>query len=849
MPYYVNPDFWEYNKIINDVNTWSNTMYGNPNTLDFRGDDTNKIYIRNMGAYVRSPYLLSSGYNKPIIDNGGNGGGFNVIANVVNTVINGGDNVGVVKFNTISKDSLITAITQQQSQTLEFGKDGGYFYLNRDDRRLGLKFFSVDKSTVIEKLNEIMNNDEWVCVKSTDMFIDKGGERREKDNNYSVVCNWHYDSYNAFGSTYPLSGVCLYFPLACFNTQSFSSSMVFNCPFEDWYFAHQYPFAYDISTLNDEYFENIIEQERPMFIVFNNTRLFKKSVIIDYMNKWGVPFTFSENEAINTPIDELSDYKPFKNGQPENEKNVGGDGNGDNVSDKINLSKPTIQPISTFTQHYAVSYDNVNNLRSFLWDDDFLSNLRKLTTSPIENIVSCRMFPFNIYQHDTSGLIASGVNIGNIASNISGFKIKPTYNCLFDLGFIKINEYFGDFCDYSPYTTIDLYLPYYGLIPLDVDEVMNETIHLYYVVDITTGDCTSLLFSHNTMIDTRTFKIGVEVPMTSSDASSYYRNLINASVSGASQISMGGSNPFNSLSGTMTIANGFLNKRHIEKVGNYSPMNSLYMPQKPYLNIRRPYKVISSNYVNENGYPVDYYGKLNECLGYCRLANVELDLDIPTDMKDELTEILENGFYIEKTKEPYIIFKALRGMLQKVGSILKKSNIDTISSGVNTISIPDEIINLPEYGVGVNQIFNVVNLTDGKYYHNIKSLDLGSIDYRFWNYRFWFILDIPNYGLNDHADIICANYETNSYNGLNRHDGIASFENRIYIRDDSFNGDVNAFKNAMNGVILYYAASSPTETDISQYMINDLKFDGDIQYHTIDGYDGVFNNDYDIVYK
>lgn len=375
----------------------------------------------------------------------------------------------------------------------------------------------------------------------------------------------------------------------------------------------------------------------------------KKSELIDILNSIGVPFSFSEDDCQNKPVDEFPDYKPIPDGQPENEYNVGGDGTGNNHNDKITLNNPSTKPYSVFNSMYAISGNSLTNLRNYLWRTDFLEDLRKLTSDPIENIVSCAMYPFNIPNHDSANCSSANVVIGNIDTSITASKILSGYNCLLDMGSLAIEEYWGDYADYSPYTRIELYLPYYGLISLDTNEVMGRTIHLYYVVDFTTGTTSSLLMCDDRLIDERTFNIAIQVPVTGNDNASYMRKAVISAVSGASTIALGTAtaNPLGILGGATTIASGVMDRRTIEKTGNTSPLNGLYMPQTAFITIKRPYKVVSANYTHDNGYPIDYYGMLSECSGYTRLANVEIDIDMSTEEREELKTILERGFYIE----------------------------------------------------------------------------------------------------------------------------------------------------------------------------------------------------------
>lgn len=58
-----------------------------------------------------------------------------------------------------------------------------------------------------------------------------------------------------------------------------------------------------------------------------------------------------------------------------------------------------------------------------------------------------------------------------------------------DCGSIPINEYWGNFIDYNPYTSMTIYLPYCGTFDIDVNDVMNGVLYLKYIVNLANGNC------------------------------------------------------------------------------------------------------------------------------------------------------------------------------------------------------------------------------------------------------------------------------------------------------------------------------------------------------------------------
>lgn len=143
----------------------------------------------------------------------------------------------------------------------------------------------------------------------------------------------------------------------------------------------------------------------------------------------------------------------------------------------------------------------------------------------------------------------------------------------------------------------------------------------------------------------------------------------------------------------------------------------------------------------------------------------------------------------------------------------------------NELEIPQEIRNVEGYGWGISdECYNYVDFERKVFVKKVGKVDLGSLG---WTYNTSFFANpMFYYNLTDSKisiNKIQPKYEKTTV-GLNlmadKTFNVNSGSKYIYVRDDSYT-DATAFKEAMNGVYLYYELAEPIETDIYEYITSD----------------------------
>ena len=151
----------------------------------------------------------------------------------------------------------------------------------------------------------------------------------------------------------------------------------------------------------------------------------------------------------------------------------------------------------------------------------------------------------------------------------------------------------------------------------------------------------------------------------------------------------------------------------------------------------------------------------------------------------------------------------------------------------NAYPIPEAIKALPGYGWSAGTARNWVDYENKKYYQCVQSVDLGTLAwlYRPEQQRFYAIADSitgkfsESFGIV--PNIIVAKYDTVCFNDITtkidnmKASAVKTANDFISIRNTAYT-DAATFKQAMQGVILYYELEKPIVTDISTLIPDDF---------------------------
>lgn len=331
-----------------------------------------------------------------------------------------------------------------------------------------------------------------------------------------------------------------------------------------------------------------------------------------------------------------------------------GGGDGDSELDPDDIDKmpipdlPTVSATDTgLVTLYTATNAQLQSLGAYLWSNlwDIETNFKKLFSDPMNCLVGLSIVPVT-----PSAGGAQNVKFGNITTNIALNVLSSQYVEL-DCGSVSIKEYVGSFLDYSPYVNISIYLPYVGYRELSPDDVMNDTIHVVYHVDVLSGGCCAmvetgkkgLLYSFNGSCITN-------VPITAINYSGAIQNAVSAVGAGLTTVAgiATGAAPLTAVGAASMLssaANTAMNsKPTIQRSGAMGGAAGLMSCQKPFLVITRPRMSVPDKLNKFVGLTTNVTMNLSQVKGFTQVEHVHLSgIAATEDEKDELQRLLRQG--------------------------------------------------------------------------------------------------------------------------------------------------------------------------------------------------------------
>lgn len=383
----------------------------------------------------------------------------------------------------------------------------------------------------------------------------------------------------------------------------------------------------------------------------------KKADWEKFFDSLGMKWSWNLDDVISPDDDDLR--KPITPGQPENPI-IDDDGPGSNITDPVEYPDPPYIPNSTVYDRYFLSPNQIPDIKKFLFSDTFVDNIKRLWTNPAEYVISLVCYPFDVVNTGL-GTTNDVVSIGGVTSDVVATALTDRGVPYFYGGSVLVDNYYNSYLDYEPYTSIDIYIPYIGVRPLNVSQVVGHTLCIGYYIDLNTQQITALLGldgengNLGQVLTQYVGSIGVQAPLSGTSAQDMIRNIVTQTsglITGIGAIAGGvmGANPALLATGVSKTSNEILGGGHTAPsyYGSLSPVSGLFTPQIAYLIINRPRQAIPAAYPTQNGYSSSYSGKVSEFSGYLECTSVNLSSGNTMSEKEqqEITNLLIGGIYI-----------------------------------------------------------------------------------------------------------------------------------------------------------------------------------------------------------
>ena len=329
----------------------------------------------------------------------------------------------------------------------------------------------------------------------------------------------------------------------------------------------------------------------------------------------------------------------------------GGYGLGSMPTDNIIIPElPVINMSDTGATLYSLTAAQMKAFRSWLWSTNWVDNLKKIRTDPMQNIIGISVVDIPI----TAGLNAL-VYVGNVASTVEANVVSNSFVEL-DCGEISLDEYYGSFADYEPFIATTLYLPKVGFIQIPADVCVNNTIKVVYHIELSSGEglcyvqLTSKRDGFTYIWNTYTCHVTSNITLSAQDHSQQLVALGNAIINTGISASNAIVNPAavaqgltNTLSSCIDVAT---TKNPTSTKGNVGNMSAVMCYKKPYLLINRTNLTKPSSFQENNGYLINYTATIGGHTGFLQTRNYHCSFNAPYSHRAEIERLMDGGIII-----------------------------------------------------------------------------------------------------------------------------------------------------------------------------------------------------------
>lgn len=298
-------------------------------------------------------------------------------------------------------------------------------------------------------------------------------------------------------------------------------------------------------------------------------------------------------------------------------------------------SPSTILPSGSASSLWAVynpTQAQLDSFGSWLWSSNLVEQIKKLFSDPMQAIIGVH----KVFATPSTGA-AQNIKCGYIDSGVPAAVVTDQYTTI-DCGTVDLREYFGNAFDYSPFTEVSLYLPFIGIVQLDVSDVMRGSVSVTYHVDVITGACLADVYIERDAAGGVLYQYSgsaiVTYPVSSGSYASAVTGVLSIGAGIAGTIATGGA-----LAPALIGGAAGLGKLHsnVQKSGSFSGAPGAMGCKIPYIIVSRPQINLPDDFTWYEGKPANDTVLIGSCSGYIRVKETHLE-NIPAT-KDELTEI------------------------------------------------------------------------------------------------------------------------------------------------------------------------------------------------------------------
>jgi len=300
---------------------------------------------------------------------------------------------------------------------------------------------------------------------------------------------------------------------------------------------------------------------------------------------------------------------------------------------------------------YIMTSDNVATLINYFNSsliDEPLDWLQTHFLKPFDAVIKCVWLPLT---YNNIGGTVADVKIGKDANSGAQGKrvVIATITDEFTINFTMTHHY-SDFRKAQPYSHMQLYIPFYGMLDINPLDFLTE-LKMSYHIDVVTGDTTIQLKDGSFVRSTINFCMGVDCPLSQVTTSG---NGIVSSIAGvaagvAGAVASGGASAV--ASGIGAVSSGI---NGILKAAQPTTSVKGGVAGRSMIDLTRPKIYETSSNTSDPadltaiaGRPCMQYLTLSSLSGYCQCGDASVNMAGLANDKTEVNSLLNSGIYIE----------------------------------------------------------------------------------------------------------------------------------------------------------------------------------------------------------
>lgn len=306
---------------------------------------------------------------------------------------------------------------------------------------------------------------------------------------------------------------------------------------------------------------------------------------------------------------------------------------------------------------YAINLRQMYKVREELFSPDIISSF----FVDNESLLGCTIWPF---KYSGDGLYTvTNLKIGKYTTPLTGqegmvpyaYAILPTYvPKVYVAQGVSILPKNGNFLDYAPYTKIQFYLPYVGIVDVDPCDIYNHTLDIYYLYEPTTGKGKACIKSNSGVTYSWDCMLGTSVPFTISNMNQLMQNLALGGIKAAGIYATGGLGMIGEMYSATEVISGIagsIRDFKISSTGGTGDSMGRLEPQDVYCITHGPKTRIPDDYNKNYGRPSLITVTLNKLKGFTTVPNPLFTTTATDTEKDEIVNLLKAGVIINGQAE------------------------------------------------------------------------------------------------------------------------------------------------------------------------------------------------------